>query len=163
MNVVELLIEGLGGSLNMLKMHLGDFTDAEMLVRPVPGANHAAWQLGHLTVAEGHLVNAFVPGAIATPSAEFAAKFTKETAKLDDPKAFPSKAEILETVERTRAATIAFAKTLTPADLDKPGPEKMARFATTLGRLLAALPSHDMMHTGQIQVIRRKLGRPVLF
>ena len=27
---------------------IGDFTDEEFLVRPVPAANHAAWQLGHL-------------------------------------------------------------------------------------------------------------------
>jgi len=31
--------------------YLGDFTDADLLVRSVPGSNHAAWQLGHTIAA----------------------------------------------------------------------------------------------------------------
>ena len=36
----------------MLQFTLGDFSDADMLARPAPSANHAAWQLGHLIAAE---------------------------------------------------------------------------------------------------------------
>ena len=163
MDVVNLLVEGLSGSMGMLKMHLGDFSDADFLTRPVPHANHTAWQLGHLTCAEANLLNSFAPGAIPAPPADFAAKFAKDTASLDDSKSFPSKAEIISMYEKVRADTITWTKSLTPADLDKPGPEKMARFAPTVGRLLAMLPVHDSMHLGQIQVIRRALGKPVIF
>ena len=32
----------------MVPMYLGDLSDADLLVRPVPGANHIAWQIGHV-------------------------------------------------------------------------------------------------------------------
>ena len=31
---------------------LADLSDADLFVRPVPGANHIAWQLGHLIIQE---------------------------------------------------------------------------------------------------------------
>jgi hypothetical protein len=39
----------------------------------------------------------------------------------------------------------------------------MAAFAPTVGHLVTMTISHFMMHTGQFQVIRRKLGKPLLF
>ena len=30
------------------RAQLSDLSDAELLVRPVPSANHIAWQLGHM-------------------------------------------------------------------------------------------------------------------
>ncbi len=39
----------------------------------------------------------------------------------------------------------------------------MARFAPTVGHLLLMLSNHDLMHAGQFSVLRRKLGKPVLF
>jgi uncharacterized damage-inducible protein DinB len=147
----------------MLKMTIADFSDADMLARPTPLANHAAWQVGHLVVAERNLVNAFQPGAVLELPAAFTAKFTKETSKVNDPAAFPKKAELIDALNNTRQATIAWAKGLSEADLDKPGPEKMKSFAPTIGHLLAMTPAHTMMHVGQFQVIRRALGKPVIF
>ena len=31
-----------------LEWYVSDFSDADLLVRPVPGANHAAWQIGNV-------------------------------------------------------------------------------------------------------------------
>jgi hypothetical protein len=42
-----------------------------MLTRPVPGANHPAWQLGHLIVAETNAVNLVKPGAMPELPAGF--------------------------------------------------------------------------------------------
>ena len=47
-------------------------------------------------------------------------------------------------------------------DLDKPSPEAFKSWAPTLGDVVAAIVSHQMMHIGQFQVARRKLGKPVL-
>jgi DinB family protein len=163
MNAIELAVAGLSSNLDMAKSHVADFSDQDMLLRPVPNANHTAWQLGHLCVAEGWMVNCVAPGVVPATSAGFAEKFTKETSKIDDIKAFPTKAQIFAEFDKTRAAVIAWAKTLAPADLDKPGPEAMKDFIPTVGALLTLLPGHVMMHVGQIQVIRRKLGRAVMF
>ncbi|HWE01175.1 MAG TPA: DinB family protein [Tepidisphaeraceae bacterium] len=163
MTPIEVMVGSLAQSQKMLNGHLADFSDADMFVRPTPAANHTAWQLGHLIQSEAGMVNACAPGTILPPPAGFSDKFTKETAKNDDPKAFASKAELLAVFEKGRAATIAWAKTLTPADLETLGPEKMRDFIPTVGHLLALLPVHDAMHLGQVQVIRRKLGRPNIF
>ena len=32
----------------VMRAYVADLTDAELLVRSVPGSNHIAWQLGHL-------------------------------------------------------------------------------------------------------------------
>ena len=159
----ELLTEMLLPNLEMLKMTIADFSDADMLVRPTPAANHAAWQLGHLAVAEPHLINMYQPGAARELPAAFAAKFTKETSKLNDPAAFPKKAELLDALTNARLATVAWAEGLSDADLAKPGPEKMKGFAPNIGQLIAMMPCHTMMHVGQFQVIRRALGKPVMF
>ena len=49
---------GINGAGNVSEQYLSDLTDADLLVRPVPGANHIAWQLGHLIQAENWMVMA---------------------------------------------------------------------------------------------------------
>jgi hypothetical protein len=163
MTHIESIVAMLKRDVEMVKMTLGDLSDTEMLVRSVPGANHAAWQIGHLVVAESRLVNAAVPGAVPAAPEGYTDKFNKETAKNDDPNFFPKKAELLENLTKARGATIAWAQTLKPVDLEKTIPPPTDRFAPNVGLLLHALPLHVGMHLGQFQVLRRKLGRPVLF
>src|SRR5437899_1995015 len=43
MHGTELLADGLKRSFDMLNMTLSDFSDADMFVRPCPGANHPTW------------------------------------------------------------------------------------------------------------------------
>lgn len=159
----ELLAEVYMGNLEMLKMTLADFSEADMLVRPVPAANHAAWQLGHLAAAETSLVNSCTPGAAPELPAGFADKFKKENSSIDDPKAFATKAQLLDILIKVRTASAAWVKTLTPADMAKPGPERMRHMCPTVGHIASLLPGHVAMHVGQFQVIRRKLGKPILF
>ena len=161
MTVNDLLAGNLQGSLGMLKMHVADFSDADLLARPVPGANHANWQLGHLITSENQMMSAC--GATMPPlPAGFADRYTKETAKLDTPSTFAPKSVLLEQLEKTRAATIAFAQSLPPEKLAAPSPV-MPEFFPNIAALLAMSSSHDSMHMGQIQVLRRKLGKPLLF
>ena len=43
--------------------YLSDLSEADILVRPVPGADHIAWQFGHLIDSEPHLVKMVLPDA----------------------------------------------------------------------------------------------------
>ena len=43
--------------------YLSDLSDADLLVRPTPGANHIAWQFGHLIESEPHLLKIILPDA----------------------------------------------------------------------------------------------------
>lgn len=56
MNSIALLTSALESSKKMLAWIVSDFSDADLLVRPVPEANHMAWQLGHLITAERHII-----------------------------------------------------------------------------------------------------------
>lgn len=163
MTAIELIADACARSLELLKMTVGDFSDADMMARPCPGANHAAWQIGHLVCSETRMINACRPGTMPELPAGFAEKFTGKTAASDDRAAFATKEQLLDLAARARAASVKFVKGLTEKDLNQPGPEKMRAICPTLGHLVMLLPNHAAMHIGQIQAIRRKLGKPNLF
>jgi hypothetical protein len=158
----DLLADLLQRNIGMLNMHLSDFSEAEMFARPVPGANHAAWQLGHLASAEAGMINSVFPNAIPLPDG-WKEKFTPETSKIDDPAKFASKEQLLATMSAVRAATLKWVQTLTPADRAKAIEGRMKDFVPTVDHMANMLAVHAAMHIGQFQVIRRKLGKPVLF
>lgn len=163
MSTQEVLVQALTTSADMLKMTLADFSDADLLVRPLPNANHTAWQLGHLTVSEYHMLSAQGAKLPELP-AGFEARYAKETSTSNDPAKFNTKAELLEVFAKVRAASIAFTQNASDAQLSaQTANEQMRDFAPTTAALINIFPSHVMMHVGQFQVIRRKLGKPILF
>jgi len=163
MNAVEVITHNLNISMGMLNLTIGDMSDAELLQRPVPAANHPLWQLGHLCVAETNIINMIKPGAMPELPSGFADRFqNKKTNHIDDPAQLASKQQVMELLGRAHQAIIAFVKTLSEADLDQPAPERFRKMFPTVGDLMEFQSMHMMMHLGQIQVARRKLGKPVI-
>lgn len=146
----------------ILNNYLGDLTDADLLVRPVPGANHIAWQLGHLIASENAMVSAVIPGAMPALPAGFADMHKSENANVDSPGAFCSKEEYLTAYRTQREGTLKALAGLTDADLDKPAPAGMD-YLKSWADLFGMQATHYIMHAGQWAVIRRKLGKPPLF
>ena len=163
MTQTELMSDVVARNGAILKMTLADFTDEQMLARPVPGANHAAWQVGHLLGSAAHMFKDIAPGVVPAPVAELGAKYTGKTANVDDPAFFPARAELLEHFSQAYDALAEWIKSLKPEDLNRPTTGPFADFAPTVGHLILMAASHIMMHVGQLQVIRRKLGQPLLF
>ena len=93
----------------------------------------------------------------------FAAAHQRETCGLDDPRKFAKMSEYLALMDQTKAASLAAVDATPEADFDKPGPEPMRQYAPTVGAVLSLLSGHWLMHAGQFVVLRRKLGRPILF
>ncbi|HEY2251420.1 MAG TPA: DinB family protein, partial [Planctomycetaceae bacterium] len=83
---------------------LEDLSDKELFHRPDPACNHINWQLGHLIVAEHGMISKEFPQALPPLPAGFAEKYTKDAARVDDPKAFATKAELLDIHKKQRAA-----------------------------------------------------------
>jgi uncharacterized damage-inducible protein DinB len=163
MNAKEAIKTALNSSQHLLNWYLGDLSDADLVVRPVPGANHIAWQIGHLILAE-RMFGKSLPGATYPElPAGFAELHGKEMATVDPPKGFGSKSDYLSHFNKGREVSVAALANLSEADLDKPTEGNIAKFAPTLGALLLLAASHTTMHTGQFTVVRRKLGKPVLF
>jgi hypothetical protein len=161
MNACQLVEQSLKFTQHVINGSLGDLSDADLLVHPVEGANHIAWQIGHLIVSE-RLLARHLPGAqFPELPAGFADRYANKPDAQKAANGFATKAQYLELFNQTRAATVAAVAKLTDADLDKPatGPANI----NTVGGVLNLISNHTMMHGGQFSVVRRKLGKPVLF
>ncbi len=163
MNGKDAIKASLEGTKSILNWYVGDFTDEELFVRPVPGANHTAWQIGNVIVGDIFMVRDQIPDAVFPELPEgFAETHGSAGAEKDGPEGFLTKAEYVELFAKVRAATIAALEKLSDADLDRPTTGRMLDFAPTFGQLFLGASNHTMMHAGQFTVIRRKLGKPVL-
>lgn len=161
MNAKDAIQTALRGTQHMMGMYLNDLSDADLLVRPVPGANHTAWQLGHLISSERSLGSTLPGAAFPELPAGFADQHGAKTASVDT--GFATKAEYLTLFGKMREATLATLAKMSDADLDKPNTGALAQFAPNMGSLCLLLSNHTLMHAGQFTVVRRKLGKPVLF
>ena len=163
MNPMNLLAEVLERNCHLIEMTLADFTDADLLVRPVAGANHALWQLGHLVTSTAYFASLVSGVKVPEVPQGWVEKFGKQGQVIDDSKAFPAKGELLAALKGVVDAMAAGVRNLKPEDLGKPMPDSVKGFAPTMGHLVGMVAPHWMMHVGQFQVIRRKLGKPILF
>ncbi len=160
MSVAELFSKNILQTKGMINMTLADFSDADMMFRPAKTANHAIWQMGHLANSTRGMVTTCDP-TIAFPF-EDDPRFGKSKAAFDDAAFFPKKAELLGRFDQAMDIAAAWAAKLSEADLAKPTPERMQKFAPTVGNVVILLASHPFMHLGQFQVTRRALGKPHL-
>jgi hypothetical protein len=142
--------------------YVEDLTDKDLLVRSVPGANHIAWQLGHLIDSEHHMLRALGRTPPALP-ANFAAAHTKEAATSDDPAKFFKKSDYLGLMGKLKAASLAAIDATPEQQLSQPAPEEMRSYAPTISAVLCLLGTHWLMHAGQFVPIRRKLGKPAMY
>jgi hypothetical protein len=143
--------------------YLDDLTDEEIMVRPVPDANHLAWQLGHLIAAERHLVEAAAPGSMPELPAGFVERHTKATAPIDNPADFLTKNEYLELAQSIRAATLRVLDSLSASDLDRPVEGRVPPFVKRAGDCFTTIANHWTLHAGQWVILRRKLCRERMF
>jgi len=162
MTVNEVLAKNIETSLSWLKYTVDDFSDAELMSRPCDGANHANWQLGHMVVGCNFMMGPVGAKSVVLP-AEFVAMYTKETASSDDAQKFASKDQLLSLMDQVYSAALEGVRSLKDEDLPKSSPESFQKFAPTIVDVAIILGQHLQMHMGQIQAIRRKLGKPVLF
>ena len=150
----------IGTSDFILNAYIGDLSDADLLVRPVPGMNHIAWQLGHLLAAEHRWAEILQPGLSPKLPEGFEDKYGKETAKSDDPKNFHTLAEYQALMKAQREATMKVLDAVDEATLDQPR-ESLPDYAKTPAALLNMIGIHPLMHCGQFVAVRRQLGKPV--
>lgn len=160
MTAKDLLKGSLGFARGVTTGLLGDLSDADLLVRPVPGANHIAWQLGHLIISEHQLVGMVKPGAMPALPEGFADRYKKEMSTSDSPGDFHAKEKYLALYQEQRDGTLRVLDSLSDGDLGQPTPERIQRLAPNVGMLFNLVAQHEIMHSGQYTAVRRKLGKP---
>ncbi|HEX4413980.1 MAG TPA: DinB family protein [Lacipirellulaceae bacterium] len=143
-----------------VESYLSDITDQELMKRPAPGANHIAWQLGHLISAETRLAEAAKPGGMPALPEGFAERHSKDTAASDNPKDFLTKEQYLKLAKTVRAGTLEVLDSLSETDFDRPpAGNRVPPFVKTAGDCLVVTAGHWILHAGQWVVLRRELGR----
>jgi hypothetical protein len=158
----NLIHQSIEMGLMVTRAYVEDLTDADLLVRSVPGSNHIAWQLGHLIGSVRGMLASLGAPTPALPDG-FEAAYTRETSASDDLATFATKAQYLGLMDQMKTASLAAVDATPDEKLDAPGPEAMREYAPTVGAVLLLLGSHWLMHAGQFVPIRRKLGKPPLF
>lgn len=133
--------------------------------QPSEGVTHIAWQVGHLAVAEYSLalrrIRGEQPGDAALCPEEMRHLFGRGSQPSADPGDYPSPAEILLLFESVHLAVLDHAESLTDAELDEPT-EPHRVFNDKLGALLWCA-RHEMLHAGQIGLLRRLLGHEAVW
>jgi hypothetical protein len=146
----------------LTKAYVGDLSDADLMIRSVPGSNHIAWQMGHMISSTQYMLKGIGHSAPDLP-AGFAEAYTAETSGSNDPKKFATKEEYLALAEKMKEASLKAIDATPENTLEQPGPEEMREFARTVASCLMILGSHWTMHVGQFVPIRRKLGKKPQF
>jgi len=143
---------------------VSDLSDADLLVRPVPHANNIAWQLGHLILREARLIGSQDLGVKypALPPG-FEDQHSDAAAGIEPPSGFLSKAEYLELWTKSHETTMAALANISDADLDRPAKGGAASMGPTLGDVFLFDGEQRGPHAGQLAIVRRILGKPVLY
>lgn len=142
--------------------YLSDLTDQDLLVRPVSGANHAAWQLGHLICSEIAMTSAADSSVKLSLPTDFVDCHSKEAAALNEMSRFYPKSMYLTLMRDLRGLTLVALSKLTESDLNRAGPEEMRTYAPTVGSLFVMIGCHELMHSGQLAILRRLLNKPIV-
>jgi hypothetical protein len=161
MNFFDTVQELLGTSRFVMSTYLSDMSDSDILVRPVAGAHHAAWQIGHLIVSERRMIEGIAPSSCPVLPDGFEAGHAKEAGNGDGGYFLPLKT-YQELMTAQRMATLEVAKGLREPQLMEAAPEFMRSYAPFVRSVFLSIGGHELMHAGQIAVIRRVLGKTVL-
>jgi hypothetical protein len=140
---------------------VNEIDESQWFVMPPGCPTHVAWQVGHLAMAEYGLCLFRMRGRqevdLELMTSGFRKLFSKGTTPESDPARYPSIAEIRATFDRVHAQTLRELPGATEAQLAEPVDMPYAVHANKLGGLLFC-SHHEMLHAGQLGLLRRLLG-----
>ncbi len=141
---------------------IADVADADWFRTPTEGVTHVAWQVSHLAMAQYGLCLFRLRGRreedLKLMSSDFRKKFSKGTTPNPDPAQNPTPEEIRAVLARIHQQAMAELAGYSDTDLDTPVDEPHAVFNTKIGAVFFC-SAHEMMHAGQIGLLRRLLGK----
>jgi hypothetical protein len=143
-------------------LKLLDDTPAELwFCRPAEGVTHLAWQVGHLAVAQFRLGLVRLRGPREEDGKLLPEAYVERFAIRSVPSAtaddHPSREELLTVLERVNEQVMREAPTLPESQWDQSAGTPHPEFHTKLGALFWC-SRHEMLHAGQIGLLRRLLG-----
>src|SRR5262249_10970207 len=135
----------------------------EWFRQPPAGVTHIAWQVGHIAMGEYRLLlermRGRQPDDLELISDEFLQLFGKGSEPAAVQARYPSPEVIRAVFDHVHQKAIEGIAALNDADLDAPL-HKPHSLIQTKAQALWYCPMHEMIHAGQIALVRRFLGHP---
>jgi hypothetical protein len=166
MTEIDLLVSQIRSARKYTEHLLETIDETDWFRMPVGGVTHVAWQVGHLAYAEYRLALERIRG-VAAGDAEliperFQRLFGRQSVPDPDPSHAPAPAELRGVFDRVHRQALAELANFSDADLDIPipSPHPLAR---NRREVLLWCGQHEMLHAGQIGLLRRLLGQAPLW
>ena len=130
--------------------------------QPAPGMNHLAWHVGHLAFAQYFLCLKRVRDRTEEDEAlvptRFLKRYKRESAPSPDPAQNEPVEELLRVFRGVHQRSLLELAERTDAELDTPTAPPHPVFDTKLGAI-EWCSQHELMHCGQIVLLRRLRGK----
>jgi hypothetical protein len=134
-----------------------DLTPADFRVQPAPGANSAAWVVGHLAVTLWRTADRLGATDLAPLPPGLLEAFTQTGKPAGDQSGIGDPIELLRLFDAHLTKVIAAVPTIPAAKLTEPA--NRPGFATSFGEAVLFGALHIVMHAGQLSILRRSLGK----
>jgi hypothetical protein len=134
---------------------------SEWFQMPSPAVTHVAWHVGHLAIAEYRLALERVRGErledVTLISKAFLKQFGKDSVPGPDAAMYPSPSDIRGVLHRVHSQSLHELAELPEDEWDAPPHKPHPLFKTKIDGLFWCA-HHEMLHAGQIGLLRRLLG-----
>ena len=139
--------------------------DQHWFETPLSYPTHIAWQVGHLAMAEYGLTMLRIRGREPDDEQlipkDFLRLFKKSSVPSTTAGDYPPVSEIQSIFHAVHEASLVAMTTYQPAELEESLPAPTAVYPNKLGSLFMC-SAHEMLHAGQIGMLRRALGHEPL-
>lgn len=161
MSQLEIAIEQIKQARSYSQRLLDHVGPDDWFRQPTEGVTHLAWQMGHLAIAQYRLtmdrIRGSRPGDADLIDPAYVKMFGKDSVPDSDPARYPTVEAIRAAYDRVYTHVLEELPDYTDEELQGPAGQPHPWFNTKLGALFWCA-RHEMMHAGQIGLLRRLLG-----
>lgn len=159
---LEIAIRHVESARGYLMTLIDGLSEDDWFWTPTPLVTHIAWQVGHLAMAEYGLLLFRQRGRMEIDGELMSGKFRKLFMKGTTPSVshddHPDSQAILGVLDAVHRQALLELPTFDGPQLDEGLDPPHAAFATRYGSILFAA-DHEMLHCGQIGLLRRMMGK----
>lgn len=166
MKLIPIILEDLAQARAYAKDMLSHVDESLWFKQPAEGINHVAWQVGHMAIAQYGLCLKRVRGSQPSdnqliPVEEYGKLFGKGSEPSPSEHDYPTPVEIRRAFDAVHATVQQEVAAMDESILTESAGPAHPMF-TTKGGSLRFSAKHEMLHVGQIGLLRRLLGCEIL-
>ena len=162
---LDVVFDRLRRSREYTRQYLPDLTPEEWFWTPPSYTTHIAWQVAHIAVSQYNLCLRRLRGRTAEDesivSESFVDAFKIGSQPIAGAASNPPIEEILRVFDAIHQQILTEVPLVDDAELDSPSNPPHPRFKTKLGGIDYA-SQHELVHAGQIAMLRRLMGKAPL-